>query len=186
MSHFPPAERKILLELVDASIRYGLKQHRPMPIDVSAYPKHLQENGAAFVTLELDGNLRGCIGSLEAYRPLVQDVAQNAFAAAFHDPRFSPLNTEEYPLITKHISVLSKPEPLLFTSEEDLIHKIRPNIDGLVLIEKGLRGTFLPAVWESLPNPHEFLRHLKMKAGLAPNYWSETIRIERYTAEIIE
>jgi hypothetical protein len=96
------------------------------------------------------------------------------------------LNIEEYPHITKHISVLSKPLPLLFSSEEDLIHKIRPNIDGLILIEQGLRGTFLPAVWESLPNPHEFLRHLKMKAGLAPNYWSETIRIERYTANVIE
>jgi len=186
MNHFSPTERKILLDLVDASIYFGLEKRQLMPVTPTHYPVRLQELGAAFVTLNMDGNLRGCIGSLEAYQTLVQDVAHNAFAAAFHDPRFSPLNIEEYPHITKHISVLSKPLPLLFSSEEDLIHKIRPNIDGLILIEQGLRGTFLPAVWESLPNPHEFLRHLKMKAGLAPNYWSETIRIERYTANVIE
>lgn len=186
MSNFSLTERKVLLDLVDISINYGLKHRRLVQIDASVYSKQLQENGAVFVTLELDGNLRGCIGSLEAYQPLAQDVTQNAYSAAFRDPRFAPVSAEEYLYVTKHISVLSKPEPLLFSSEEDLLHKIRPNVDGLILIDTGLRGTFLPAVWESLPNPHEFLRHLKMKAGLAPDYWSDTIKIERYTAEMIE
>ena len=120
-----------------------------------------------------------------AHRPLVIDVAENAYSAAFLDPRFLPLTKEEYPLLSKHISILSKPEPMSFASEEDLLQQIKPNIDGLILSEYDYRGTFLPSVWKSLPDKKEFLAHLKMKAGLPPDYWSDTLKVERYTADLI-
>lgn len=138
---------------------------------------------ASFVTLEIDGHLRGCIGMLEACRPLAEDVAKNAIAAAFHDPRFPPLTYKEFESIEIHISVLSPPEEIYFTSEADLLAQIRPGIDGLIL-EEGVRpGTFLPSVWEELPDKTQFFAHLKLKAGLSGLYWSDTLRVFRYTAE---
>jgi AmmeMemoRadiSam system protein A len=116
----------------------------------------------------------------------VEDVADNAYAAAFRDPRFPTLTQDEYPMLQYHISVLNPPEPMTFTSEDDLLKQIRPNIDGLVLSDKGMRGTFLPSVWESLPTAEQFLSHLKQKAGLPADYWSDTVKVERYTVENIE
>jgi uncharacterized protein len=185
-SNFSSAEKKILLEVATKSIQHGLSKGRALSVILTDYPVHLQESGACFVTLEMNGELRGCIGSLEAHQPLIVDVAKNAYAAAFQDPRFPPLTEAEYPRISKHISVLSKATPIDFKSEGELLTLIRPSIDGLILVERGARGTFLPSVWESLPDPKEFLRHLKLKAGLAPNYWSDTIRVFRYTAEMVE
>ena len=179
-------EKQILLNTADEAIKYGLEKHQVLQIKLEDYPEKLRELGASFVTLEINQQLRGCIGSLEAHQPLIKDVAKNAYMAAFDDPRFYPLTAEEYPNITKHISVLSKPEPMSFNSEKDLLKQIRPGIDGLVLSDHGCRGTFLPAVWESLPTPELFLAHLKLKAGLPENYWSETIKVERYTTEVIE
>jgi uncharacterized protein len=176
-------EQELLLKLVDDAIKYGIEHGKVMPVNPTDYPPHLAAPGACFVTLEIDGQLRGCIGSLIAHRPLVVDIAHNAFAAAFEDPRFDALTSEEYPRLTKHLSILSKPAPMSFTSEEDLLAQIRPNIDGLILSDNGYRGTFLPSVWEQLPEPKEFLQHLKMKAGLPPDYWSDTIKVERYTTE---
>jgi AmmeMemoRadiSam system protein A len=129
--------------------------------------------------------LRGCIGTLQAFRPLVEDVAHNAYAAAFHDPRFPRLSAKEYAQLHYHISILSTPEPVKFKDEQDLLAQLRPGIDGLVLEEGLYRGTFLPQVWESLPEPKTFLRHLKQKAGLHPDYWSTTIKVQRYTVEEI-
>ena len=143
----------------------------------------LQEERATFVTLTLGGNLRGCIGMLEACRPLAEDVAANAHAAAFEDPRFNPLSKEEFENLEIHISVLSPPEEMQFSSEEELLAQIRPGVDGLILQEGGRRGTFLPSVWEELPGAELFLMHLKMKAGLSNTYWSDTLRVFRYTAE---
>lgn len=185
MNNYSEVERKILLEVADAAIKHGLKHNKCLQVDVACYPEKLQQKRASFVTLEINHQLRGCIGTLNAYRPLVLDVAQNAFAAAFLDPRFAQLTEEEYPLLTKHISVLSVPVLMQFDSEEDLISQVRPGVDGLILKEKGYCGTFLPSVWESLPDPKQFLRHLKMKACLPPDYWSDTIQVERYIAEII-
>jgi len=185
MSQFSIAEKKILLEVVDAAIQYGFYHNSKLPINLPEYPEKLREFGASFVTLELDGNLRGCIGSLEAHQPLVVDVSQNAFAAAFSDPRFYPLTKKEFLHLTKHISILSKPEPMSFKSEADLLKQLRPNIDGLILSDHGHRGTFLPAVWESLPTAELFWQHLKLKAGLPENYWSDTLMVERYTAELV-
>ncbi|MBU0743861.1 MAG: AmmeMemoRadiSam system protein A [Gammaproteobacteria bacterium] len=186
MNNFNPKEKQILLKVADDAIKFGLKEHKIQPIKLEDYPKNLQSHGASFVTLEINKQLHGCIGTLEAYRPLIQDVAQNAYAAAFLDMRFPSLTAEEYPSITKHISILSQPTPIFFDSEENLIKQIRPGIDGLVLSDNGYRGTFLPAVWESLPQPKQFLQHLKLKAGLPENYWSKTLKIERYTVEVVE
>jgi uncharacterized protein len=177
------AERRALLDLSLSSIRYGLTHHRPQPVDPLDYPGALREPRAAFVTLNRNGQLRGCIGHLEACQTLVQDVAENAFSAAFRDPRFPPLGAHELDGLEIHISVLSPPEPLPVASEADLLTRMRPGIDGLILEDDGHRGTFLPAVWESLPKPEQFLAHLKLKAGLPPGYWSDRIRISRYTAE---
>lgn len=185
MTNLTVEEKKTLLEIAEQSILYGFQHRKPLVVDLNNCPAGLRELGATFVTLELNGALRGCIGSLLAHRPLAVDVAENAYSAAFHDPRFMPLTKEEYPFLSKHISILSKPEPMFFTSEEDLLQQIRPNIDGLILSEYGYCGTFLPSVWESLSDKKEFLAHLKMKAGLPPDYWSDTLRVERYTADLI-
>jgi AmmeMemoRadiSam system protein A len=108
-----------------------------------------------------------------------------AHAAAYRDPRFLPLTAAEFDEVDLHISVLSRPEPLSFSSEDELLRQLRPGIDGLILAERYSRGTFLPSVWEQLPEPREFLARLKQKAGLGPAYWSDAIRVERYTAESI-
>lgn len=178
-------EKQILLNLAYDAITYGLKNHKPMPIDTSKYPESLQKQGACFVTLQINKQLRGCIGSLEAHQPLVKDIVHNAYAAAFSDPRFPPLTENEFPNLDIHISILNKPEPIHFTSEQDLINQLRPGIDGLILADKGRRGTFLPSVWESLPDPALFFAHLKLKAGLPHDYWSNTLTVQRYTVESI-
>lgn len=186
MNPYTQQEKQILLDTANRAIKFGIKTHQVLPIKLENYPKKLCELGASFVTLEIGKQLRGCIGSLEAYQPLIQDVAQNAYSAAFRDSRFYPLTEEEYPKITKHISVLSQPVPIQFASEEDLLSQLHPRLDGLILSDRGCRGTFLPAVWESLPTPESFLRHLKLKAGLPEDYWSNTIKVEKYTTEIVE
>lgn len=186
MNNFSKEDKTTLLDVAKQSIKYGIRHGEAMPIDLSNYPNTIAKNGASFVTLELNGDLRGCIGSLEAYQPLVTDIAKNAFAAAFLDPRFTHLTEKEYQKITIHISVLSEPQPMSFSSEDDLLKQLRPSIDGLILTDLGQTGTFLPAVWESLPNPKDFLLHLKMKAGFQPNYWSKTLQIKNYVVEVID
>lgn len=174
-------DKKILLDIARQSIAYGMEHRRPLPVDVQQYSDLLQSNGASFVTLEINHQLRGCIGTLEAYQPLVKDVADHAFAAAFQDPRFMPVSMEEIDQLDIHISILTAARPMEFRSEDDLISQLRPGIDGLILEIGAHKGTFLPSVWESLPNPRDFLRHLKQKAGLSPEYWSDDIKVSRYT-----
>ena len=186
MSQYTRIERKTLLNLAKQSIEYGLQHQKIMTVKTNDYPESLQEERACFVTLTINNQLRGCIGSLEAHQPLVQDVIYNAYHAAFSDPRFQPMSEEDLVTLSIHISILTKPEAIHFTSEEDLLNQIQPDIDGLILSEGGLRGTFLPSVWEQLPHKKEFLNHLKLKAGLPENYWSDTIKIERYHTDIIE
>ena len=173
----------MLLALARSSIRYGLTHHRPQTVDPLVYPTALRAPRAAFVTLTRGGQLCGCIGHLEACQPLVQDVAENAYSAAFRDPRFPPLGPDELADLEVHISVLSPPEPIAVSSEAELLGRLRPGTAGLTLEDRGHRGTFLPAVWESLPEPAQFLAHLKQKAGLSPGHWSDSLRISRYTAE---
>jgi len=174
--------RQKLLDIAEASIRHGLDYGRPLAPVPAEYPE-LTTEGACFVTLHSHGELRGCIGSLQAHQPLIEDVAHNAYAAAFSDPRFPPLRESELAELDIHISLLSPATPISFRSEEDLLQQIRPEEDGLVLEEGRRRGTFLPSVWEQLPTKELFLRHLKQKAGLPPDYWSDTLQVSRYTTE---
>ena len=174
-----------LLDLAKSSIQQGLQTGRPLKINLADFPVELTELRATFVTLQKHHQLRGCIGKLEATRPLAEDIAENAFLAAFRDPRFPPLADDELGKLEIHLSILTPAEPVSFTSEKDLITQLRPGIDGLILEEGHQRGTFLPSVWEQLPEPEQFLRHLKQKAGLPPDQWSENIRIFRYRTEMI-
>jgi len=143
----------------------------------------LDDPGATFVTLRLDGELRGCIGTLEAEHPLRHDVVRNARNAALRDPRFEPLSEDELAGLSIEVSLLSTPEPLSFTDEDDLMRQVEPRRHGLVLEYGRHRSTFLPQVWEQLPDARDFLRHLKAKAGLPPDFWSEGIRVSCYAVE---
>jgi len=180
---FPEHQRKLLLDTAWQSIQNGLANGKPLPVRAQAFEKPLSDPGASFVTLHKDGDLRGCIGSLEAYRPLINDVAENAFSAAFRDPRFPALQAKELEALTLDISVLSQPQAMTFDSEQDLLAQIQAGTDGLILQDKLHRGTFLPSVWESLPDRKLFLQHLKLKAGLPADHWSSEIQVWRYTTE---
>jgi len=167
--------------------RLGLA-HAPMPDhspDPSAQPElaELARPGAAFVTLTRHGNLRGCIGSLEARRPLAEDVVANARAAAFSDPRFAPLTADELDGIRVEVSLLTPAQPMRFSSEADAIGQLRPLVDGVILEVGQRRGTFLPQVWESLPDARQFLRELKRKAGLPADFWSDAVKLSRYQVQ---
>lgn len=181
--HTLPEHRVLLLATARQSIRDGLEQHPASRLNPLDYPAPLQEPRATFVTLNHSGRLRGCIGHLSPIQSLVEDVAQNAYAAAFRDPRFPPLRPAEWPELELHLSILSPATPLVCASEAELIAQLRPGIDGLIMEDGPCRGTFLPAVWESLPTARLFLEHLKQKAGLPPHHWSATLRISRYTTE---
>lgn len=180
---FTTDERNQLLKLAEESIRYGLVHQMPLPIVLTGYPETLRQPGACFVTLKSHDVLRGCIGSIEARHPLVEDVAHNAWAAAFGDPRFPPLTSSELHGLDLHISVLTSPKPMCFNSESDLLAQLKPGVDGLIIEDEGCRGTFLPSVWESLPKPADFLCQLKMKAGLPPDHWSDTVQVSCYQTE---
>lgn len=140
----------------------------------------LQQHSATFVTLKKTGQLRGCIGSLRAVRPLAVDVRENAIAAAFHDPRFSPLAAAEFRATSVEVSLLSAAEPLEVSSEQELLTRLRPGLDGVILEYGRHRATFLPQVWEALADPREFMAALKQKAGLPDGFWHARISVSRY------
>lgn len=154
-------------------------------LPTQAEPDHpaLSEPGATFVTLTENGDLRGCIGSLEAHRMLDRDVRANAIAAAFRDPRFAPLQATEWPRLQVEVSLLSTATPITFTDEADALHQLRPGIDGVIFECGARRSTFLPQVWESLPEPREFLTQLKRKAGLSGNFWADDVKLYRYVVQ---
>ena len=143
----------------------------------------LAEPGAVFVTLTQNGGLRGCIGSLEAHRPVGEDCRENALAAAFRDPRFPALRAAELPVTRVEVSLLSAPAPLRFTTEAEALAALRPGVDGVVFECGRRRSTFLPQVWEQLPDVATFMAHLKQKAGFAPDFWAPEVRLARYTVE---
>lgn len=169
----------VLLTLARSAIaqHFGLS---PQPVHE---PDWLGEPGATFVTLTQHGRLRGCIGSLKAHRPLGQDVRQNAVAAAFRDARFPPLVLTEFTGVRVEVSLLSPQQPLRFTSEADALSQLRPGIDGVVFECGRYRSTFLPQVWEPLPQPDQFMAELKLKAGLPEDFWSPEVTLHRYTVE---
>jgi hypothetical protein len=180
-----PPSRMALLEVAWKAIEFGVESGQALVVDPDDYLPELRRKAATFVTLHLGDDLRGCVGTLVASRPLVSDVAYSAFRAGFCDGRFSPLNTEELDDLEVHISVLSPLEPLSSPDEASLLEQIRPGVDGLVLREGHKQGTFLPAVWERVPDPMEFLRELKIKAGLPAEAWSADWEVLRYTVESI-
>lgn len=179
-------QQQLLLQIARDSIHEGIINQKPQYPDLSSLPEELSAERATFVTLMLHGRLRGCIGMLGACRPLAMDVAANAYAAACRDPRFQPVRKHEFKDLQISISVLSPAEEMHFKNEADLLDQIRPGIDGLILQEGHLKGTFLPSVWEQLPEKDLFLSHLKMKAGLPAVYWSDTLRVFRYSTEYIQ
>jgi len=175
------SDEKLLLQLAEDAVRHGLAHGAPLHPDLSLYPDALNEPAATFVTLERHGHLRGCVGALRAYQALAEDVAEHAFQAAFKDTRFEPLTAGELEDLHIHISILTEPEDMTVDSEEDLLGQLRPGVDGLIIQDGPCRATFLPSVWESLPNPKDFLSHLKMKAGIRATHWSDTLKASRYT-----
>ena len=176
----------MLLGVASAAIEHGLRTGEPLEVDPSPFPEPLRAKRATFVTVERDGRLLGCIGTIHARTSAVEDVAKNAYGAVLYDPRCPKLDPDDVEDLEIHISLLSAPAPMTFTSEADLVGQLRPGVDGLLLEDGFHRGTFLPVVWASLPDPHDFFQHLKQKAGLPTTHWSDTIRVSRYTTEVIE
>ncbi|MEQ9558977.1 MAG: AmmeMemoRadiSam system protein B [Rhodospirillales bacterium] len=172
-----------LVRLAASSIERGLETGQPLMPNLSAAAADLAIPGACFVTLKKNGQLRGCIGSPEAHRPLLTDVAVNAYAAAFRDPRFPKLEASELPQVTLSISVLSPQAPMTVRDEADLLSQLRPGVDGLVIADGGKRALFLPSVWDQLPDKRAFLAHLKRKAGMAADHWSPAFQARRFVAE---
>lgn len=175
--------RSELLKMARDSIAHGLRFHTFLAVEAAGYSPPLSEPGATFVTLKRAGDLRGCIGTLEATQPLIQDVARHAYAAAFEDPRFRPLQHEELEGLGVEISVISPMEPLAVTDEDALVAALRPGVDGLVLSAGYHRATFLPSVWQQLEDPRQFLVQLRHKAGLPLDYWDRDLSFQRYTTE---
>lgn len=169
-----------LLALARAAIeeRLGLPART---VDTTA--PQLNAPGASFVTLTRAGQLRGCIGSLEAHRRLIDDVRENARTAAFRDPRFAPVTAAEWPQLQVEVSLLTPARPLSFTDEADALRQLRPGIDGVILGAGSRRATFLPQVWEQLPSTAEFIAHLKQKAGLPADWWGPEARLAVYTVD---
>lgn len=172
------AERgKTLLPIARAAISVALGR----TLEVAEDAVWLQEMGACFVTLTQGGQLRGCIGTLEARRTLLADVKSNAVAAALQDTRFSALTVTELDQTDIEVSLLSAMQPMRFDAEAQALAQLQPGIDGVVLEFGRHRSTFLPQVWEQLPTATEFIAHLKYKAGLPPDFWAEGMRLQRYT-----
>ena len=164
-------EHKTLLHMAREAIEHRVRGETLPPIQKESLTSNLKEQGATFVTLTIQGQLRGCIGTLEAYQPLADDVREHAIAAAFEDPRFHPLREDELNRIQIEVSRLTRPVPLEYKDADDLLSKLRPHIDG-VLIKDGLRrATFLPQVWEKIPDPAEFMDNLCYKMGAGHHHW---------------
>lgn len=178
-------QRQVLSRLVWQSIEAGLRERQggpPLRIDIPD-ELWLHRPAATFVTLEHHGTLRGCIGALEAVLSLGDSVVRNAHGAAFDDPRFAPLNRSELPGLTAEISILTPLRQRLVASWAELADALTPARDGVVVRCDGHSATFLPAVWEDLPDPAQFLDQLWRKAGMVPRYWDETVRIWTYEAD---
>jgi uncharacterized protein len=180
------ADKRTLLEFARESIEAGLNLRTLAPLPARSYPESLQQHRSAFVTLHLDQALRGCCGSIEPSYPLFEEVWRSAAAAAFGDPRFPALRASEWPHTHVHVSVLERLQPMPSSSEEELLNWLQPGVDGVVLQWGHARATFLPSVWEQLPDKRSFLQHLKAKAGWPVDFWSPEIQAWRYGTESFE
>jgi AmmeMemoRadiSam system protein A len=164
-------EQRTLLRIAREALERGVKGEKLPRLDDASLPSHLREDGASFVTLTMRGQLRGCIGALEPYQPLAEDVREHAVAAALEDPRFPPVSERELNAIEIEVSRLTRPIPLEYKDAEDLLSKLRPHVDGVILRDAFRRATFLPQVWEKIPDPAEFLDNLCYKMGASPDLW---------------
>jgi AmmeMemoRadiSam system protein A len=181
-----PHERRLLLTLAREAIMAAALGQTPPPVDAAGLPRVLRERAAAFVTLRREGELRGCIGGLEARWPLFEDVRVHAAQAAVRDYRFEPVRPEEVPELALEISLLTPPQPLAHASPEELPRRLRPGVDGVTLSLGQKRATFLPQVWERVPDPEEFLSLLCEKMDLPPDTWRHTpLEVQIYQAEKI-
>ena len=185
LQNFARHHKASLLEIVKKSLEHAVLRKPPYRPERKNFNDVLFDKGASFVTLHKNGNLRGCIGSLLPVKAIAADLADNAYSAAMQDKRFSPVKPREFKDITFTISLLTNFEQINFNSYEDLLSKIQPEVDGLFLQDGKREGVFLPAVWKELPDKHEFITQLKIKAGLSPTYWSDKIKFFRFrTVEI--
>jgi uncharacterized protein len=184
-SRLEPGSRALLLQTAADAIESQLERRATAGLVEVALPAELRELRASFVTLTIDGELRGCCGTLEARRPLATDVWHNARASAFGDPRFPPLEAWEWVRVDLEVSVLSPLERVAVRSEAELLAGLVPGEDGLVIAWRGSRATFLPKVWEQLRDPVDFLRHLKHKAGWSADFWAVDVEVWRYFTESV-
>lgn len=166
-------EKNILLRMAREAIECGVRGEKLVPLDESTLPPRLCEEGATFVTLTIDGELRGCIGALEPYQSLAEDVREHTVAAALEDPRFPPVSERELKRIRIEISFLTRPVRLEYQDAKDLLSQLRPHVDGVILRDTTRRSTFLPQVWEKIPDPVEFLNNLCYKMGVDADLWQK-------------
>lgn len=177
-------EKGILLRLAREALERGVRGEAIPPLDPSTLTPVLLSEGASFVTLTVHGQLRGCIGALEPCQSLAEDVQEHAVAAALHDPRFPPVTPAELPRIHIEISRLTHPQPLSYTDADNLLAKLTPGLDGLILRDGYRRATFLPQVWAQLPEKETFLNHLCQKMGASPGLWRKKhLEVETYQVE---
>jgi AmmeMemoRadiSam system protein A len=178
-------EQQLLLRLAREALERGVRGETLPPLDASSLPPRLQEAGATFITLTRDGELRGCIGALDPYQPLAEDVREHAVAAALEDPRFPPVSERELDRIEIEVSRLTRPVPLEYRDVKDLLSKLRPHVDGVILRDGSHRSTFLPQVWEKIPSPADFLDNLCYKMGADPHLWRKK-HLEVFTYQVEE
>jgi AmmeMemoRadiSam system protein A len=178
-------EQKTLLRVAREAMECAVKGERLPPLDPSTLSSNLREQGASFVTLTIRGQLRGCIGALEAYQPLAEDVREHAIAAALQDPRFPQVGKDELRRIQIEVSRLTRPIPLEYKDAKDLLSKLRPHVDGVILRDGFHRATFLPQVWEKIPNPPEFLANLCYKMGASRDLW-QTRHLDVFVYQVEE
>jgi AmmeMemoRadiSam system protein A len=177
-------EQQSLIALARQAMEDGVLGKPWTPLDLSALPPRLLEEGASFVTLTIEGGLRGCIGALEANQPLAEDVREHAIAAALEDPRFPPVAPGELAQIRIEISRLTAPIPMEYKTPEELLARLRPFVDGVIVADGMRRATFLPQVWEKIPDPAEFLENLCYKMGADPNLWRRKhLEVRTYEVE---
>jgi AmmeMemoRadiSam system protein A len=181
------SDHDCLLQLARQVIAHRVTGRKLPALNPQDFSPRLRENGAVFVTLTEDGELRGCVGALEAYQPLFEDVCEHAEAAAFHDFRFPPLQEDELPFLHIEISYLTAPQPLEYADPVDLLSRLRPGTDGVLIRDGFRRATFLPQVWEKLPNPADFMDHLCQKMGAPENTWRrKPLQVFTYQVESFE
>ncbi|HYG89417.1 MAG TPA: AmmeMemoRadiSam system protein B [Azospirillum sp.] len=177
------AERRQLLDTAHQALGHAVRRGCPPEVAVETFPMALRAVRKTFVTLEIGGHLRGCIGAVVPTNPLIRDVVENSYKSAMQDPRFGPLTAAELPKVAITVSILSHNRPMAFADEADLLRQLRPGMDGLIIRDGGHSALFLPKVWNALPEPQAFLRHLKAKAGLDPDVETGTLQAFRFTAE---